>query len=246
MRYRVSIGIGPNDSIPKDKNRMILSFLKHTLANSDAKFFEKVYVKGEGTRKDFSFALYMKEAKFLRETIVVPEKRLFLNFSAYDMVTGIQFYNAMVKSVNKKFVYKGETQMYVERVGLIQEEIFTSDKASFKTLSPMVVREHNKSTNRDWFYSIDDEKGKSIFLENIKYQLLASIPEAAQDLDNIDINVIKNKEVKVKNYGVEVLSNLCTFNMTAKPYILEYFYKAGIGSYKSQGFGLLTVACGRG
>ena len=31
------------------------------------------------------------------------------------------------------------------------------------------------------------------------------------------------------------------FEMEAKAYILEYFYKAGIGSFKSTGFGMLST-----
>ncbi len=241
MRYKISIAIGPEDTIPKDKNRMVLSFLKHALAESDGNFYDKTYVKGLGARKDFTYSLYMKDAKFLRDTIVVPDRRLILNFSCNDMMMGIQFYNAMIKSVRKEYVYQGEFKLHTERVELAREEIFTSDTAIFKTMSPIVIREHDKSKNKDWFYSIDEDKGRAIFLENLKYQIVNSIPEAAYDIENIEVRIIKNKTVKVKHYGIEILSNICKMEMKAKPYILEYLYKAGIGSMKNTGFGLLTV-----
>ena len=44
------------------------------------------------------------------------------------------------------------------------------------------------------------------------------------------------KADKLADAKPEVLANICMFEMKAKPYILEYFYKAGIGSFKSTGF----------
>lgn len=239
MRYQVLISLD-RDEIPKDKNRMLLSFMKHHLEESDESFFESLYVEGETKRKDFTFSLYMENCEFLRETIKIPGKRLFLNFSTYDLLTGIQFYNAMIRGRKKEYSYKGIT-MKLERIELKREVTFRENKATFKALSPCVVREHNKETNRDWFYSLDSEKGKELFVQNLKYQLLESIPEAKYDVNEIEISIIKNKEIKVKHYGIEVLSNLCVFEMKAKPYILDYFYKAGAGSLKSTGFSMLAT-----
>ena len=110
----------------------------------------------------------------------------------------------------------------------------------FKSLFPCVVREHDNDTNKDWFHSLDSDKGRKLFADNLKSQLLDSIKDSTYDADDIGISLIKNKEVKVKHYGIEVLANICMFEMKAKPYILEYFYKAGIGSFKSTGFGMLV------
>lgn len=238
MRYQVLISLN-KEEIPKDKNRMILSFMKHYFEESDESFFESLYVEGGTKRKDFTFSLYMEHCEFLRDTIRIPSKRIFLNFSTYDLLTGIQFYNAMIRGWKKEYVYK-DVGMKIQRIELKRETTFREDKAVFKALSPCVVREHNKETNRDWFHSLNSEEGRKIFVENLKYQLLDSIPEARYDADQIDISLIKNKEVKVKHYGIEVLSNLCTFEMKAKPYILDYFYKAGAGSLKSTGFSMLS------
>ena len=41
MRYQIVISLD-SDEIPKDKNRMFLSFLKHHIAENDKRFFEKI------------------------------------------------------------------------------------------------------------------------------------------------------------------------------------------------------------
>lgn len=241
MRYRLDISLNQSDEIPKDKNRMILSFLKHILRESDEEFFIKLYENGSVMRKNFTYSLYMKDAKFLRDTIKIPDKKLILNLSIYDMLTGLQIYNAIAKSMGNKFIYRGTVEMHIEKVELLQEKIFTTNTSYFKTLSPIVIREHNKLNNKDWYHDIDTDNGKQLFLDNLKRQIFDSIPEAKCDIENIKIDIIKNKLVKVKHYGIEILSNICMFKMEAEPYILEYCYKAGIGSMKNTGFGMIEL-----
>ncbi|MDY3332576.1 MAG: CRISPR-associated endoribonuclease Cas6 [Eubacterium sp.] len=241
MRYKLYLTLDGTDEIPKDKNRLFLSLIKNCICENDADFFNKLYVKNITKRKNFTYSLYMKNAVFLRDTIKIPEKKIVMNFSTNNYMTGIQFCNSMLKAINRKYVYKGEIEMHVENIELVHEHIFTSDKTIFRTLSPIVIREHNRETNRNWFHSISSEKGKALFLENLKYQILESIPEAIPDIDKIDISVIRNKEVKVKHYGIEVNSNLCVFEMKAAPYILNFCYQSGILAYASTGFGMLEV-----
>ena len=181
----------------------------------------------------------MPECEFLRETIRIPNKRICLNFSTHDLSTGIQFYNAMINGRGREYSYKGIT-MKIEKIELKQEKTFMIESATFKSLSPCVIREHDGKTNKDWFYSLDSKKGRTLFVENARGQILESIKDSSYDLADIRISLIKNKEVTVKHYGIEVLANICMFKMEAKPYILEYFYKAGIGSFKSTGFGMLS------
>lgn len=238
MRYQIVISLD-SDEIPKDKNRMFLSFIKHHIAENDKRFFESLYIKGETNRKDFTFSLYMPECEFLRETIRIPNKRICLNFSTHDLSMGIQFYNAMINGRGREYSYKGIT-MKIEKIELKQEKTFMIKSATFKSLSPCVIREHDGKTNKDWFYSLDSKKGRTLFVENARGQILESIKDSSYDLADIRISLIKNKEVTVKHYGIEVLANICMFKMEAKPYILEYFYKAGIGSFKSTGFGMLS------
>ena len=61
------------------------------------------------------------------------------------------------------------------------------------------------------------------------------------DINEVEFEVLANKEVKVKHYGIEVLANICKLKFKAKPYILDYLYKAGIGSQRSTGFGMIDL-----
>ena len=45
MRFDVNITLNDKE-IPKDKNRMFLSFIKHNLSKNNKRCFEKLYGKG--------------------------------------------------------------------------------------------------------------------------------------------------------------------------------------------------------
>lgn len=240
MRYNVEL-ILSNENIPKDKNRTILSFLKHNYESYDKGYFESLYKDRENNRKSFTFSLYMPNCKFAREKIVIPDKKIILNFSTADMKDGIFFYNAILANRGKVYEIK-DNSIKINKIGISKEKIITDNHAVYTTMSPIVAREHKGDNNKTWYYSLNEERGKEVFLENIRYQLLESFgKERKLDIEELKFQVLKNKEVKVKHYGIEVLSNICELQIRSKPYILDYLYKSGIGSRRSGGFGMVDL-----
>lgn len=240
MRFSVELLL-ENEHISKDKNRIMLSFLKHTYENYDKEYYKSLYEEGRCKRKSFTFSVYMPNCRFEREEIIIPNKKIILNFSTVDMKDGIYFYNSMVKSKYKPYKFK-DNSIIINRINMNKEKVIKEDNAIFTTMSPIVVRKHNGDNDETWYYSLNEEKGKEIFIENLKYQLLDYFgDEVKYDLKDIQFEVLKNKEVKVKHYGIEVLSNICLLKIEAKQYILDYLYKGGIGALKSSGFGMLNL-----
>lgn len=238
MRLKIDLDLEQN-LITKDKNRKILSLMKHCLENTNKEYFQKIYSKEDTIKKNFTFSLYMPGCVFEREQIRIDQKKIILIFSTSDMECGINFYNAFLNNRNKQISF-GKNNVKISNINIIKEKNILEDEACFKTLSPIVIKEHNGDNKKSWYYSIEDEKGEQLFLENLKRQLYDEFGiERKFDIENIKLEIISNKDVKVKNYGIEVLSNICKFKMFAKSYILDYFYKAGIGSKKSSGFGAL-------
>ncbi len=241
MRFNVEMVLS-NENIPKDKNRIILSFLKHIYESYDKSYYESLYKSEENKVKDFTFSLYMKNCKFTREEIIIPEKKIILNFSTADMKDGILFYNAILANRGKPYNIKGNS-LTVCNINMNKEKPITNDYAVYSSMSPIVVREHKGDNKKTWYYSLNEEKGKEIFINNLKNQLLDNFGEERKlDIEEIKIEVLeRSREVKVKHYGIEVLSNICKIKVEAKPYILDYLYKAGIGSRKSSGFGMVNL-----
>lgn len=240
MRFNAVLTLS-NENIPKDKNRVILSYLKHIYESYDKDYYKSLYEDEENKKKQFTFSLYMPNCKFTREEIIIPEKKIVLNFSTADMKDGIFFYNAILAGRRKPYDIKGNS-ITATNINMNNEKVITDNHATYRAMSPVVVREHKGDNDKTWYHSLNEERGKEIFLKNLKYQLLDIFGEERKlDIEEIEFQVIGNKEVKVKHYGIEVLSNICKLRIYAKPYILDYLYKSGIGSRKSSGFGMLDL-----
>ena len=242
MRYSVEL-ILEKDTIPKNKNRMILSLLKNVLESYDKEHYLELYENISNNIKNFTFSVYMGNCKFLRNEILIPNKKVILNLSTYSEKDGLMFFNSFVSNKGKEFSYK-DNVMTIKKVILKQEtDISSCNTVTFRTLSPLVIRDHKGDNKKTWYHSLNTKEGQAIFIKNLRYQLIDVFGEKIKDeFQNISIQVSKDtKEVKVKNYDIAMLSNITELRISAEPYILEYFYKAGIGSKRASGFGMLDV-----
>ncbi|WP_432407978.1 CRISPR-associated endoribonuclease Cas6 [Wukongibacter sp. M2B1] len=240
MRFSVELLL-ENDRIPKDKNRIILSIMKSCFSSFSEQYYKERYELNKNLIKEFTFSLYMGNCKFLREEILIPDKKIYLNFSAYKIEDGIMFYNSFLNKKGKEYSVKNN-MIKIGKIVMKKEKTIFNDEAIFKAMSPIVVREHNGDNKKTWYHSLSSKKGQDFFINNLKKQLKNVFGERVVDFEDIFIEVSKNnKEVKVKNYEIEVLANITKIKIKAKPYILEYLYKAGIGSKRGSGFGMVEI-----
>jgi CRISPR-associated endoribonuclease Cas6 len=240
MRFSVELLLD-SEKIPKDKNRMILSLLKHNYSSYDENYYYELFEKNSNKMKSYTFSVYMGKCEFLRESILIPSKKIILNFSAYDMKDGIMFYNSFLNNKGIKYHIKGNS-LTINRINLIKEKPIMKNEVIFRSLSPISVREHNGDNKTTWYHTLNDKKGQEVFMNNLRYRLFNYFgQERKYDIEEVDYQVITNKEVKVKHYGIEVLGNICKLKIKAKPYILDFLYKGGIGSQTGTGFGMVDL-----
>src|SRR5699024_5222476 len=132
------------------------------------------------------------------EEIIIPDRKIIWNFSTSDMNEGIFFYNAVLANKRKPYEIKNNA-ITINRVNMNKEKVITNNYAIYSTMSPIVARQHNEDNKKTWYYSLDEEKGREIFKENLKYQLLDNFGEERKlDIEEVDFQVLRNKEVKVK------------------------------------------------
>ncbi len=244
MSLRITLEFEINkEEIYKDKNRIFLSWLKFFMNKYDNRLYRELYENG-ALEKDYTFSLYLKRGvKFERETILVPEKKIIMHFSCYDLQLGLSFYNIFMRSINVEHTYK-DLIIKAVKLNVDREEIFTNDYSEFKTASPIIVREHKENNNNlTYFHDISTERGQEVFLKNLKAMLIKKFgEEAAIDIDLLSVEIIKSKMVTVRHYDINIPANLCALRINAKPYLLKYIYLSGnLSSMSSSGFGMLTV-----
>ncbi|MBM7616005.1 CRISPR-associated endoribonuclease Cas6 [Alkaliphilus hydrothermalis] len=243
MRFSVEL-ILENEALPKDKNRIILSIMKSCFSSYNQEYYQRLYEEKESKNKikDFTFALYMQNCRFTKDEIIIPDKKVILNFSAYSPEDGIMFYNSFLTNKGKKQTIHNNI-ITIGKMTLVKEKPIYDQQVIFKTLSPIVVREHGGDNKKTWYHSLETEEGQAIFMENLKYQLSDVFGERGLlDFEDIKVEVDSDiRKVKVKNYGIEVHSSIGKIRIKAQPYILDYLYKAGIGSKRGSGFGMVDI-----
>ena len=226
--------------IDKDKNRIFISILRNILESYDLNIYKKFFDSG-AVRKSYCFALYMKDAEFTRDKIIIPSKKIIFKLSTADLEDAIHIYNAFVQDIRKTFRIK-ENELKLNKISIEREKNIYDENVVFTTLSPVLIRKHEGDNKKTWYHTLNDEEGRKLFLDNLKVQLVEEFgQDRIYDIEEVKVDVLTNKDVKVKNYAIEVLGNLCKLEIHAKSYILEYIYKAGIGSQKSTGFGMLDL-----
>ena len=119
MRFNVELLLD-NEVIPKDKNRIIISLLKNNFSSYDRDYYSELYEETPNNMKSFTFALYMGNCKFLREEILIPEKKIILNFSTNDIRDGIMFYNAFLTNKGLEYPIK-DNVMKINKINLSKE-----------------------------------------------------------------------------------------------------------------------------
>ena len=242
MRLRFEFTV-TNNEIPLDYRRIIISFFKKSLEKNGEDTILKYYRGKDPIQKDFTFSVYFDSPVFKKDIIEIKNNSMIINFSTSNYETGVDFYNSMIKMMNYAFEFKDNNYIILKNIVSIKERLTSSDSVLVKTLSPILIREHNKDSNYDNYLLISDDN----FQNQIKQTLLnivnkKDIDITKDDLESFEIiDINKSKEVKVLYYGHKVNGNIGKFLLKGKPTIINYLIQSGIGSRTSSGFGMIEI-----
>lgn len=240
-----------NNIIPKDYRILILSFIKNNLEKNFNESYKEIYGE-KPTVKFFTFSVYLPKPKIEKEKIELDRNYFNVLFSIYDNKQFIEFYNSfnsmIIKNENKENSYPlKNNKMRLKNITTINEKIISSNRAIIKFLSPLVLRRHEeiaineKRKGKDIYFDFND----SDFNEQINY----SVSRLIKDLK---LNGV-NSNIKLKPYNDLARKTVVSFkniliNSSIGEYILEgdsellnILYKTGIGSRRSEGFGMFEV-----
>jgi len=219
--------------------RGFLSLLKHSFQEASPGVFKKFYGNGN-TMKPFTFGVFLPKPRFKGNTVTLNSAEITLNFSTYYSDLGIYFYNSLIKKRKRFEPYPlpGDNSLLLKRVSLQKEKKITSTEVVFKTLSPFLVRRHHKESNQDEYLT----KNHNLFVSQTEEIIRVMIKELTGKEDRVDFMPVKlNEGIPIKHYGMFVEGNTGVFKLTGTPGVLDFIYKVGIGSRRSEGFGLLEV-----
>lgn len=226
-----------NTKLPIDYRRSIISFIKLSLSEYSKKEFEKYYNQKDNIVKPYAFSVFFRKTQINGQEIIVEDKKMEMNMTIENYETAITLYNAFNHQKNKKFsINKNSWQL--QNIVLIPEKEIKENKIIIKFQAPLCVRQ--RKDNKDYYYSFEKEKFEETLKMNIREQLkITSIP--IEVVDTFKITPIKAKKVIIKFYEKQIECSTGIFELEGKIELLDYLYKAGVGSKHSAGFGMFQI-----
>ncbi len=219
--------------------RTFLSLLKNSFEMASDEVYQRFYGKGT-PMKPFTFAVYLHQPKFAGDVIHLNSTEIHLNFSTSLQDLGIYFYNSLIKRKLQFAPYPlaNDNDMRLKRISLQKEKPIQTNEVVFKTISPFLVRLHKQESNSDEYLTKQHTLLVSQMEENIRVQ----VAELLGRKERVEFMPVLLKDgFPIKHYGSNVQGNTGIFKLTGHPEVLDFIYKTGIGSRRSEGFGMLDA-----
>jgi CRISPR-associated endoribonuclease Cas6 len=242
MRLELTFKVENDGEMPSDYRRIFVAYLKKSIESiNQGKYYERYFASA--TTKPYSFSVILPKPIFRGEVIKLNGWDIKMIFSSEDKDgTGLIFSQAFLRMKNRNFKIPNKNSITLKHIKILSEKEIVNQKVIFKTVAGagLVIREHSQSNNSDKYYVLGEEKAEKQLKVVLKEQLLKRgfSDEVAED---IQIKPIQCKKVVARHYASFIDSTVGMFEMQADPKILQYFYKAGIGSRSSIGFGLVDL-----
>lgn len=236
MRYKLFFEL-ENKDISIQYRKSVLSFLKKSLSEYDNEIYEKLYHAKDPIIKPYTFSVFFRDSEFKENRIIVNSKQMELNISIADYEIAVIFYNAFNHQRNKIFHLENNS-MTLKNIVLIQEKQINTEEIAIKFMSPLIVRQ--REDEKDYYFSVEGEKFLETLKINIKEQL--KLTNYSMDIvDSIKLEKINGRKTVVKFYEKQMEGSIGTFKLFGDKELLNYLYRAGIGSRRSSGFGMFEI-----
>lgn len=231
------------EALPLEYRRKFISYLKSAFEDYNQDFYTVLYQSGHAP-KSFCFSIYfLPKVRVGKEGVILNSKRFVAWFTTPDVLMGVHLVNALLGRGNKWFPLADcGNKLKVLSVTKVREYPIISNAVPFRILSPVVVRDHDKREGRDWYLTLEDKEFEAVWKRNLKSELQHSFDrDVSCDIDALQLKPIYIKKTVVLHYGIYIPCSLGRFVLEGEKYLLEYLYKAGMGSRRALGFGCLEI-----
>ncbi len=222
-----------------DYRPIIVSFIKSALSKNNPILFEELYSEGKTVQKSFTFDVLLNKPKFDNDIIHLNSNKFQLTISTCDPFLAIEFYNAFLWLRFIEYPLKDHNHMRLLNIKILNHTLVDKEEVYVQMYSPIIVREHNVD-KKDKYYFFDEEEFNYTLLKNLQGQLENS---GNEELINkfVSFEPIKPKRVVVKSFGSSLPASIGVFRIKSSAELINYLYQAGLGSRRSQGFGMFEV-----
>ncbi|WP_187986544.1 CRISPR-associated endoribonuclease Cas6 [Listeria marthii] len=238
MRLKILCHLS-NEEFPLDYRRKIMMVIKKGMKREYPTFFADLYE--QNTQKNFTFSVYFKHPYFEDDLIRVKDKTCIINFSTGEAELAIVFFNLFTQLKGEDIKLNENVELKIHSVEVIPTRKIENNIIRFKTLSPIVIRDHNQITQKDWFYTLEDDEAMMILKRNMIGKLAAKDygESIEKEIENMQIIPLKFKKVVVRFYKIHIAASIGEFEIQASPRLLNILLQNGLGTLTGSGFGMI-------
>lgn len=241
MRFKLDFIIDQSE-LNADYRRYVLSFIKNALSQSvNGDLLGRYYT--DTNTKDFTWTMIVGKPQFTKEKFRFADNRFSLVFSTDDREqTGMYLMLAFLNQKNRRYPIDEGNFITLKNIVQLDQKEIKSTTVRFVTMpgSSLVVREHDRETNRDTYYSCEDEEYAGRLEQALKTQAeMADFPKSA--VESIRLQSVTGRKIVVKYYGIYLDATIADFTVSGETKILQYFYQNGACSRRSSGFGMVDI-----
>lgn len=236
-QYKLTFALEKN-RLPREMDRLVVSFLKASAQACSQDFYERLYDKSKSIIKSYTFSYYLPGAQFRKEEIELEGKTFSLFFSDADQQELLLFFNGFQLMKSKKYPMN-ENSMTLVSIRMQPLSEIREREIVVRMQSPLLVRNHNSESNTDIYYTCESDEFERALRENINIYLSRMGVDAVAD--DFSIQTIKGKKVVVPIFGRNTDATLGIFKITGSCQLLNLLYQAGMGVRRSEGHGKFEV-----
>ena len=224
--------------LPREMDRLMISFLKSATQQYSQDFYDALYDKSKSIIKSYVFSYYLPGARFCENKIELNKNEFTLFFSDADQIELLKFFNSFQKMRYRLYPMDGNSMqlvsIYMQKINEIQD-----NEIVIKFQSPLIVRSHNSMDNTDIYYTHEMAGFAETAKDNVRFFVKKlGIPVS---VDDFSIEVIKGKKVVVPVFGRNVDASLGLFKLKGSCQLLNILLLAGAGARRSEGHGKFLV-----
>lgn len=235
--------------LPLSYHSGFMSLIKKAVEQEDPIAFRLFFESQKPVVKPYTFAVSFGDDVRIEEDKIYFDKHIKFKFSSFFPEYLAMVYNFFAKLKTKGTLKIFNESFYVRGFRVFSERSIRKNLAVFRTLSPVLIRSHKnekhylvpKCNNFDGDDGFEEALNFNLdeILRNLVGKRLTDFGTAPE------LKPIKISRIIVKYLKNDVLIKMPAFkgvfSMLAHPEILNLINKAGLGSRRSQGFGMLEL-----
>jgi len=227
-----------NEKISQNYRFALLSFFKKCLQKSYPEDYEKFYSAQNPVIKPFTFSVSFSKSEMQKDFVYAPDKFMNVYITGLDEAFIIKLYNSFLKEKFKPYPFP-ENTITLKKVNFVPQADIKGEKALIKFMSPLIVRIHNGENDR--YLDFSDEN----FNDTLNVNTKAVFEKFGfTGYEPIKIMPLKAKKTVVKSDGLCFNASVGIFSIEGDTRVLSVLYRMGMGSRRSEGFGMFETLGG--